>query len=545
MTQYIFITGGVISSLGKGVATASLLALMEARNIKALPLKMDPYLNLDPGTMNPLQHGEVFVTADGCETDLDLGYYERFSSIIMSAKNNFTTGQIYAEVLHKERQGAYLGSTVQVIPHITDEIKKRILELGQGQEMLLVEVGGTIGDIESQPFLEAIRQLRMELASDQMLLVHLTLLPWLASAGEFKTKPTQHSVRDLRATGLQPDILLCRSERELTDTAQKKISLFCSVPIEAVFSLPDVPSIYQLPAILHEQGLDSYLIKKINRSEDQPDLSQWRELSQLFLSRDKTLTIGMVGKYTDLVDAYKSLNDALEYTSLRLHADLQLKHIDAEQIEEQGAATMLHGVDGLVIPGGFGERGMAGMLEAVRYVREKKIPCLGICLGMHIAVIEFMRNVAGLKAANSREFDEQATNAVIDFAYEWTDTVGKTSQKRELSEGKGGSMRLGIQHCQLVEGSLAHKLYDQQCIEERHRHRYEFNHSYKSMLEQAGMRISGLATEGGLVEIVELPDHPWYIGCQFHPEFTSHPLKAHPLFYGFISAALQHQDRSQ
>ena len=539
--RYIFVTGGVVSSLGKGVATASLTALMGARNLRVVPLKMDPYLNLDPGTMNPFQHGEVFVTEDGCETDLDLGHYERFSSITMSRRNNFTAGQVYAEVLRKERRGDYLGATVQIIPHITDEIKKRILQMGEGMDLVLVEVGGTVGDIESQPFLEAIRQLRIDLGIGKSLLLHTTLLPWLATSGEFKTKPSQHSVRELRAIGLQPDMLLCRSDRPAPSEALEKISLFCSVPVEQVFYMPDLSSIYFLPGLLHEQGLDRGVAQLMQLQTPDPDLSKWRRLEELRENSSKSskdFNIAVVGKYTDLADSYKSLNEAIEHAGLLQEAKLNLRHIDAGEFEHRAAAEVLGDCDGIVIPGGFGDRGVQGMIEAARYARETGLPLLGICLGMHIVVVEYARHVAGLEGANSGEFDADAPVRVIDLVEEWLDGPEGSVERRKGDEDKGGSMRLGAQECHIVSDSLAARLYGSNRVSERHRHRYEVNNHHWEQLQQAGLHASARSKDGVLVEMVELPTHPWYLGCQFHPEFTSRPAAGHPLFNGFVTAAL-------
>ena len=546
--RYIFVTGGVVSSLGKGVATASLTALMGARNLQVVPLKMDPYLNLDPGTMNPFQHGEVFVTEDGCETDLDLGHYERFSSITMSRRNNFTAGQVYAEVLRKERRGDYLGATVQIIPHITDEIKKRILQMGEGKDLVLVEVGGTVGDIESQPFLEAIRQLRIDLGIGKSLLLHTTLLPWLGTSGEFKTKPSQHSVRELRAIGLQPDMLLCRSDRPAPSEALEKISLFCSVPVEQVFCMPDLSSIYFLPGLLHEQGLDRGVAQLLQLQTPDPDLSKWRRFEELRENSNKSnndFNIAVVGKYTDLADSYKSLNEALEHAGLLQEAKLNLRHIDASEFEHRAAAEVLSDCDGIVIPGGFGDRGVQGMIEAARYARETGLPLLGICLGMHIVVVEYARHVAGLEGANSGEFDADAPVRVIDLVEEWLDGPEDSVERRKGDEDKGGSMRLGAQECHIVSDSLAARLYGSNKVSERHRHRYEVNNNHWQQLQQAGLHASARSKDGVLVEMVELPTHPWYLGCQFHPEFTSRPADGHPLFNGFVTAALARRQGSE
>ena len=538
-TRYIFVTGGVVSSLGKGVATASLAALMRARNFKVMPLKMDPYLNVDPGTMNPFQHGEVFVTEDGCETDLDLGHYERFSGITMSHRNNFTTGQIYAEVLKKERRGDYLGATVQVIPHITDEIKRRIFEVGEGHDLLLVEVGGTVGDIESQPFLEAIRQLRMELGFGHSLLVHTTLMPWLESSKEFKTKPSQHSVRELRSIGLQPDVLLCRSVQEAPADTREKISLFCSVPVDSVFSVPDVESVYLLPELLHRQHLDDRVCELLQLPITKPDLGKWLKMREYREQNKEPFRIAMVGKYTGLADSYKSLNEALDHAGLLNSAELHLEHLDSETLND--SAETLESFDGLVIAGGFGQRGVEGMLEAARYARENGVPCLGICLGLHIQVVEIARNLVGLAGASSSEFDPQCPDPVVGLVTEWIETRDDSFNQRRGDEDMGGTMRLGTQQCQLVEGSLAQRLYGGTDVRERHRHRYEINNRYLQQLESVGLRVTAWSKDNKLVEMMELDGHPWYLGCQFHPEFTSRPAEGHPLFDGFVKAALQYR----
>ncbi|WP_185235959.1 CTP synthase [Teredinibacter franksiae] len=536
MTQYIFVTGGVVSSLGKGIASASLAAVLEARGLKVTILKLDPYINVDPGTMSPFQHGEVFVTEDGAETDLDLGHYERFIRTKMTKRNNFTTGRVYETVLRKERRGDYLGGTVQVIPHITDEIKRRILSGGDGYDIALVEIGGTVGDIESQPFLEAVRQLKVEMGNQRALLMHLTLVPYIATAGETKTKPTQHSVKELRSIGLQPDILLCRSEQEIDIDSRRKISLFTNVEERAVVPLADAKSIYAIPQILRSFNLDQIVLDKFGLEAPEADLKEWEHVVELERNATKEVTVAMVGKYMDLLDAYKSLNEALSHAALHDGADLKINYINAEDIEEQGTG-ILADADAILVPGGFGERGLEGKLMTVRYARENNIPYLGICLGMQCAVIEFARNVVQLDEANSTEFNPKTPHPVIGLITEWITAEGD-KEKRDESSDMGGTMRLGSQECHLEKGSKSASIYGKELIEERHRHRYEVNNTYLDQLRQAGLHIGGWSANDTLVEVVELPDHPWFVACQFHPEFTSTPRDAHPLFLSYIKAAL-------
>jgi CTP synthase len=536
MTRYIFVTGGVVSSLGKGIASASLGAILEARGFNVTIMKLDPYINVDPGTMSPFQHGEVFVTEDGAETDLDLGHYERFIRAKASKRNNFTTGRVYETVLRKERRGDYLGATVQVIPHITDEIKRRIKAGGEGYEIVLVEIGGTVGDIESQPFLEAVRQLRVELGSRYTQLMHLTLVPYIATAGETKTKPTQHSVKELRSIGLQPDILLCRSEQIIDDDSRRKIALFTNVEQRAVVPLADAKTIYSIPRVLMEYDLDSIVLDNFGLTAKVADLSQWDAVVDGKLNPEHEVTIAMVGKYVDLLDAYKSLNEALSHAGIKTRSKVNILHINAEDLEEKGI-DQLRNVDAILVPGGFGNRGLDGKLMAVRFARENKIPYLGICLGMQTAVIEFARNVVGLDAANSTEFDTKTPHPVIGLITEWINADGER-EIRDVSSDIGGTMRLGAQECHLVEGAKITEAYGSEVIIERHRHRYEFNNNYLQKLRDAGLTISGWSSDDTLVEAIELEDHPWFIACQFHPEFTSNPRDGHPLFTGFVKAAL-------
>ncbi len=536
MTKYVFITGGVVSSLGKGIASASLAAILEARGLKVTLLKLDPYINVDPGTMSPFQHGEVFVTEDGAETDLDLGHYERFVRTTMTQKNNFTTGRVYQHVIEKERRGDYLGATVQVIPHITDEIKRRILEGAEGHDVALVEIGGTVGDIESLPFLEAIRQMGVELGREHALYMHLTLLPYIATAGEVKTKPTQHSVKELRSIGIQPDILVCRGERPLSDGDRRKIALFTNVHERAVISAYDVDNIYRIPMVLHEQGLDEIVTERFRLDATPADLSEWQRVVETMAHPTGEVDIAMVGKYVHLVDAYKSINEALTHAGAHTRTRVNIHYIDSEQIEADGAEALLHGMHAILVPGGFGNRGIEGKIEAVRYAREHKIPYLGICLGMQVAVIEFARNVAGLNGAHSTEFDPNTPYPVIALITEWLDRDGRIERRTEL-EALGGTMRLGAQQCRLRAGTRIRELYGQEVISERHRHRYEFNNQFLDVLEEAGLMVAGRSIDGRLVEVVEIPHHPWFIACQFHPEFTSTPRDGHPLFIGFVSAA--------
>lgn len=535
MTSYVFITGGVVSSLGKGIASASLGAILEARGLKVTLIKLDPYLNLDPGTMSPFQHGEVFVTEDGAETDLDLGHYERFVRTKMTRNNNFTTGQIYAEVLRKERRGDYLGGTVQVIPHVTDEIKRCIREGSGDANVVLVEIGGTVGDIESLPFLEAIRQMRVELGTSRTLFMHLTLLPYLASAGEIKTKPTQHSVKELRSIGIQPDILVCRADHHIAASERAKIALFTNVEERAVISLPDVKYIYEVPLVLHDQGFDDIVIEKLQLKTNPADLREWKQVVDAQMYPDSEVTIGMVGKYVDLADSYKSLAEALRHAGIKTRTRVNVDYLDSEEIERNGIEA-LSKVDAILVPGGFGKRGIEGKILAAKYAREKQIPYLGICLGMQIALIEYARHQAGLTNAHSTEFDPKTESPVVALVTEWMTQHG-TVEKRDQNSDLGGTMRLGGQPCQLKPGSLAEKIYGQPVVTERHRHRYEVNNILLPKLEQAGLVVSGRSIDGNLVEMIELPNHPWFVGCQFHPEFTSTPRDGHPLFTGFIKAA--------
>ncbi|WP_116364589.1 CTP synthase [Parahaliea mediterranea] len=539
MTRYVFVTGGVVSSLGKGIAAASLAAVLEARGLKVTLLKLDPYINVDPGTMSPFQHGEVFVTEDGAETDLDLGHYERFTRATMRKSNNFTTGRVYNAVLRKERRGDYLGGTVQVIPHITDEIKRRVI-LGAGDaDVAVVEIGGTVGDIESQPFLEAIRQLRIEVGASRALLMHLTLVPYIATAGETKTKPTQHSVKELRSIGLQPDILLCRSEVEIDDSARKKIALFTNVEERAVIALPDADSIYRIPGILHKAGLDDIVVERFGLTADTADLSEWDEvLRREFSDTRGKVRIAMVGKYMDLLDAYKSLNEALKHAGLQTLAEVEVDYIDAEDIERDGTGV-LEGADAILVPGGFGDRGVEGKITAVRYAREHKVPFLGICLGMHVALIEYARNVCHLDGAHSTEMQPATPHPIVGLITEWQNVDGSTETRDENSD-LGGTMRLGAQLCHLEPGSKVREVYGSESVMERHRHRYEINNNYLQQLQDAGVRVGGWSADRSLVEMIELPDHPWFVACQFHPEFTSRPRGGHPLFTGYVEAALAH-----
>jgi CTP synthase len=541
MTRYVFVTGGVVSSLGKGIAAASLAAVLEARGLKVTLLKLDPYINLDPGTMSPFQHGEVFVTDDGAETDLDLGHYERFTRTTMSKRNNFTTGRVYDAVLRKERRGDYLGGTVQVIPHVTDEIKRRVIKGADGADVAVVEVGGTAGDIESQPFLEAVRQLKLELGPTRALLMHLTLIPYIATAGEIKTKPTQHSVKELRSIGLQPDVLLCRCAVDVDEGARRKISLFTNVEFRAVIPLLDADSIYKIPGNLNANGLDDYVLDQFQLDSPAADLSEWDEVvAREFSETRGTVTVGMVGKYVDLADAYKSLNEALQHAGLQTLAKVDIRYIDAEDIESDGVA-LLKNLDAILVPGGFGDRGINGKIEAVRYARENNIPFLGICLGMHMAMIEYGRHICGLTGAHSSEMEPTTPHPVVALITEWQDADGSL-EKRDAQSDLGGTMRLGAQTCHLVEGSLAQKVYGASEIRERHRHRYEINNNYVAQIEAAGLRVGGWSKDRELVEMVELPSHPWFLACQFHPEFTSRPRGGHPLFTSYIEAALRHSE---
>lgn len=541
MTRYIFVTGGVVSSLGKGIASASLAAILEARGLRVTILKLDPYINVDPGTMSPFQHGEVFVTEDGAETDLDLGHYERFIRTTMTRRNNFTSGRVYEEVIRKERRGDYLGGTVQVIPHITDEIKRRIVEGAGNVDVALVEVGGTVGDIESQPFLEATRQLKVEVGPQRALFMHLTLVPYIATAGEIKTKPTQHSVKEMRSIGLQPDILLCRSEHEVDAASRRKIALFTNVEERAVIPLCDAPSIYAVPRMLHEMELDQLIVERFNLPAGEADLSEWDRVFELEQNAQHEVTIAMVGKYMELLDAYKSLIEALNHAGLHTRTKVRMRYLDSEELERDGTDALAD-VDAVLVPGGFGERGVEGKISAVRYARENGIPYLGICLGMQVAVIEFARNVAGLSGAHSTEFRKDSPYPVVGLITEWINEEGQLERRAEDSD-LGGTMRLGAQDCRLVEGSIARSCYGKDLISERHRHRYEVNNNLLPRLEEAGLRVAGRSGDGALVEMVEAPDHPWFVACQFHPEFTSTPRDGHPLFQGFVSAALSYKGK--
>ena len=533
--KYVFVSGGVVSSLGKFILSASLGAILESRGLKVTILKLDPYINLDPGTMSPFQHGEVFVTEDGSETDLDLGHYERFLNSKMSHKNNFTAGQVYEDVLRRERKGEFLGTTVQVIPHITDEIKKRIENGAKGNDVAIVEIGGTVGDIESQPFLEAIRQMKLELGSTRALLAHLTLVPYLSSSGETKTKPTQHSVKSLLSHGLQADLLICRSEQKLSKADCSKIALFTNVEAECVFTLPDVDSIHSIPVMMYSQGLDRQITDKLKLRCGRAKLSQWNKVSSLEKERKGKTTIAMVGKYTELADAYKSVNEALVHAGIHNKTEVEIKYYDSEQFKN-GIKNFK--ADGILIPGGFGNRGIEGMINMAKYARTKQIPYFGICLGMQIAVIEFARNVLKIDA-DSTEFDKKTPNPVIALITEWMDEDGLIHIRSERSE-KGGTMRLGSQVCNLKKNSKMAKLYKKEKISERHRHRYEFNNNYLPLFEKGGMKIIGKSENNSLVEAIELKGHKWFVGCQFHPEFTSDPREGHPLFKGFVKAAKKH-----
>ena len=541
MTRYVFVTGGVVSSLGKGIAAASLAAVLESRGLKVTLLKLDPYINVDPGTMSPFQHGEVFVTEDGAETDLDLGHYERFTHTTMKRTNNFTTGRVYNAVLRKERRGDYLGGTVQVIPHITDEIKRRVI-LGAGDaDVAVIEIGGTVGDIEGLPFLEAARQLKVEMGPNRALLMHLTLVPYIPTAGEIKTKPTQHSVKELRALGLQPDILLCRCSVDIEESARKKISLFTNVEERAVIPLIDADSIYRIPGMLKGFGLDDFVVERFGLDCPAADLEEWDEVVEReFCETAGEVRVAMVGKYMDLLDAYKSLNEALAHAGLQTLTNVQIDHIDAEDIEREGTAV-LEGVDAILVPGGFGDRGIEGKITAVQYARENNIPFLGICLGMHVALVEYARNVCHLEGAHSTEMDIHTPHPIIGLITEWQNADGSTEQRDESSD-MGGTMRLGAQPCHLESDSEVRQIYGADTIEERHRHRYEVNNNYLDQLCDAGMKVAGWSADRSLVEMIELPQHPWFVACQFHPEFTSRPRGGHPLFTSYIEAAIAHAE---
>jgi CTP synthase len=540
MTHFIFITGGVVSSLGKGIASASLAAILEARGLRVTLLKLDPYINVDPGTMSPFQHGEVYVTDDGAETDLDLGHYERFVRTPMGKSNNYTTGRIYLNVIQRERRGDYLGGTVQVIPHITDEIKRCIKEGAGDAQVAMVEIGGTVGDIESQPFLEAIRQMRIELGSEHTLFIHLTLVPFIAVVGEIKTKPTQHSVKELRSIGIQPDILVCRTESPLPENERKKLALFTNVEESAIISAVDVDNLYKIPRLFHAQGLDEIVARKFKMDLPPANFQEWDNVVNAIENPHREVNIAMVGKYIDLADSYKSLTEALKHAGIHTRTRVNITYIDSENIEQSGTGCLEHS-DAILVPGGFGNRGIEGKIKAIQYAREHGVPYLGICLGMQLAVIEFARNKLGLKGANSTEFDKQAKDPVIALITEWQNADGRVEQRDENSD-LGGTMRLGGQQCRLVEGSHVRKLYDKDIIIERHRHRYEFNNRYREKLNAAGLKIAGVSMDEKLAEIIELQDHPWFIACQFHPEFTSNPRDGHPLFSGFIRAANKNRD---
>ncbi|MBS0288467.1 MAG: CTP synthase [Proteobacteria bacterium] len=543
MTRFIFVTGGVVSSLGKGIAAASLASILESRGFSVNLLKLDPYINVDPGTMSPFQHGEVFVTEDGAETDLDLGHYERFVRTTMSRKSNVTTGSIYAHVIQKERRGDYLGATVQVIPHITDEIKSRILSAAHDADIAMVEIGGTVGDIESLPFLEAIRQLRSELGIHHSLFIHLTLVPYLPAAGEIKTKPTQHSVKELRSIGIQPDILICRSECELPASERSKIALFTNVEERAVISCVDVPTIYQIPQELHKQHLDQIVIEKLSLQAKEADLCDWAQVVEKLKSPETAVKVGLIGKYVNLVDAYKSLNEALIHAGIHTLTKVNIIYIESEEIERKGTA-ILQDLDAILIPGGFGSRGVEGKILACQFARTQRIPFLGICLGMQTAMIEFARNNAGMEKANSTEFDKDTPYPVIALITEWINQEGNKETRNENSD-LGGTMRLGAQVCRLTPGTKAQQSYGKEVIIERHRHRFEVNNRFLDKLTAAGLVVSGHSADGSLVEMIELSDHPWFVGCQFHPEFTSNPRTSHPLFISFIKAANAHQAKNE
>ncbi len=544
-TKFIFITGGVLSSLGKGLAAAALGALLESRGMTVTFQKLDPYINVDPGTMNPFQHGEVFVTDDGAETDLDMGHYERYTDAVMAQANNYTSGRIYYSVIQKERRGEYLGGTVQVIPHVTDEIKNAVLQLDGTVDVAIIEIGGTIGDIEGLPFVEAIRQLRGDLGRDYTLFIHLTLVPYIKTAGEVKTKPTQHSVKELLASGIQPDILVCRTETNLTADLKKKIALFCNVEPESVITAIDVDSIYEVPLRLHEEGLDDRVLEKLGIWTGAPYIKPWEELVDKIKNPKSSVTIGITGKYVELKESYKSLHEALVHGGIANNARVELKYISAEELEEGDPEELLSDCDGILVPGGFGSRGMEGKIRAITFAREKKVPFFGICLGMQLAVVEFARNIAKMDKSHSTELDPHTPFPVIYLMKEWHDfRTGKTEVRDETSD-MGGTLRLGAYPCVLKEGTFAHKAYKVGEISERHRHRYEFNNMFREQLEKAGLTVSGASPDDTLVEIVELAEHPWYLGCQFHPEFKSKPMKPHPLFRDFIKASLSYRKKCQ
>ena len=537
-TKYIFITGGVVSSLGKGIAAASLGAILESRGLKVSLIKLDPYINVDPGTMSPFQHGEVFVTNDGTETDLDLGHYERFVRFQASAKNNFTAGRVYETVIRNERKGNYLGGTVQVIPHITDEIKRRVKAGAKGNDIAIVEIGGTVGDIESQPFVEAIRQMSLDLPSNSTAFVHLTLVPYINVSGELKTKPTQHSVKELRSLGISPDCLICRSEQELPKDERKKIALFCSVNPTSVISMHDVSTVYSIPLLLHKQKVDEIIISKLKIKSKKPNLNDWKRVVSAKVNPIHEINVAFVGKYTELKDSYKSINEALEHAGIKNKAKVNIVFVEAENITAKNVKKVLSFSDAILIPGGFGERGVEGMIHACKYARTNKVPYLGICLGMQIAIIEFARNVLKLKKANSTEFNLKTPHPVIALITEWSDISGK-KEKRSSNSDLGGTMRLGGQICKLTKSSSAFKMYKQDEITERHRHRYEVNPAYKDRMIEAGLKVAGTSVDGKLVEMIEIPSHNWFLACQFHPEFTSNPRDGHPIFNSFIKNALK------
>jgi CTP synthase len=537
--KYIFVTGGVLSSLGKGLASASIGALLESRGLRVTIQKLDPYINVDPGTMNPFQHGEVFVTDDGAETDLDLGHYERFTQAKLGTNNNFTTGKIYYSVITKERRGDYLGGTVQVIPHITDEIKNSIRLVAEDVDVVIVEIGGTVGDIESLPFLEAIRQFKADVGKQDVIYIHLTLVPFIATAGEVKTKPTQHSVKELRSIGIQPDILLCRTEKLLSKEIKAKIALFCNVSPDAVITAKDVDCIYEVPLNFHREGLDDKIVELLNIWTRSPRLEEWEAFVRRFGAPDHTVNIAIVGKYTDLTDSYKSLNEALYHGGVANNSRVNLIFIDSETISSENCSQVLKKADGILVPGGFGSRGIEGKICAAKYARENRVPYFGICLGMQVAVIEFARNVGGLAGANSTEIDENAPYPVIYLMEEWFNEQTQTIERRDIYSDKGATMRLGAYPCRIMPGSLAAKAYEKTDISERHRHRFEFNNAFRQTLTEKGLVVSGVSPRGDLVEIIEIKDHPWYLGCQFHPEFKSRPMTPHPLFKDFIKASLE------
>ena len=536
-TKYIFITGGVVSSLGKGIAAASIGALLESRGLSVSLIKVDPYINVDPGTMSPFQHGEVFVTEDGTETDLDLGHYERFVRFKASKKNNFTAGKVYETVIRNERKGNYLGGTVQVIPHITNEIKKRIKKGGQNKDIAIVEVGGTVGDIESQPFVEALRQMALELSNSSWAFVHLTLVPFINASGELKTKPTQHSVKELRSLGISPDVLVCRSEQELPKDEKNKIALFCSVPAKSVVSMHDVDTVYSIPILLNKQKVDDTILKKLNLKIKKPNLNDWKRVVKAKLLPEKEVNVSFVGKYTELKDSYKSINEALEHAGIQNKAKVNINFVEAEQITSKNVRKVLKKSDAILVPGGFGERGIEGMILACKYARENNVPYLGICLGMQIAIIEYARNVLKLKSANSTEFDSSTKFPVIGLITEWSDISGK-KEKRTKNSDLGGTMRLGGQVCKLKKKSNSYKMYKKSEIIERHRHRYEVNPNYKDKMIEQGLDVVGTSIDGKLVEMIELPSHKWFLACQFHPEFTSNPRDGHPIFNSYIKSTI-------